>query len=351
MLQCNRLHYKAYSFMTIQKVAKEAGVSVATVSRTFNFPEQVSESTRTRVQQAAARLNYFPNASARNLRTQHTRAIGVVLPTLVNPVFSECLQGIAETAANNGYSIMPFTTSYTEQAEQNAVKQLIQLRVDGIVLVVADPNNSPTLELLSKTKIPYVLIYNWSDQHPCVSVNNQQAFTEIVSHLAQLGHQNIAMVSGLRSASDRAQQRYQGFLQGMAQENLTLHPIIEVPFVDHAIEAITAALKKSRAITALVCSNDLMAIRAIRAAHLCHFQVPKDISITGFDGIRLAQDLTPSLTTIVQPNTEIGRRSVKLLTEHLQRGTKPTAESSILLAHHLQIAESSTTPSLIFNTF
>lgn len=339
-----------YLFMTIQKVAKEAGVSVATVSRTFNYPDQVSQTTRLRVQEAAARLHYFPNASARNLRTQHTRTIGVVLPTLINPVFSECLQGIAEMAAEQGYSIMPFTTSYTQEAEQEAVRQLIHFGVDGMILVVADPNHSSALEILSRSNIPYVLTYNWSENHPCISVNNQQAFTEIVHHLAQLGHQNIAMVSGLRSASDRAQQRYQGFLTGIAENNLALLPIIEVPFIDHAIDAIAVELKKAKAITALVCSNDLMAIRAIRAASLCQMQVPSDISITGFDGIRLAQDLNPSLTTVAQPNTEIGRRSVEVLTTHLRHGSTPTSAASILLNHQLQLAESSASPRSLHHT-
>lgn len=333
--------------MTIQKVAKEAGVSVATVSRTFNYPDQVSEKTRLRVQEAAAQLNYFPNASARNLRTQHTRTIGVVLPTLINPVFSECLQGIAEMAAEQGYSIMPFTTSYTQSAEQEAVEQLMHFGVDGLILVVSDPHNSPALDVLRKSKIPYVLTYNWSEKHPCVSVDNQQAFTEIVHYLARLGHKKIAMVSGLRHASDRAQQRYQGFLNGIAQQNLEVLPIIEVPFIDHAVEAITSELKKSTPPTALVCSNDLMAIRAIRAASLCQLQVPKDISVTGFDGIRLAQDLTPSLTTIAQPNTEIGRRSVELLTKHLRLGSRPCAASSLLLDHQLHIAESSAVPAFL----
>src|SRR5690606_31136917 len=159
--------------------------------------------------------------------------------------------------------------------------------------------------------------YNWDPDHPCVSVDNQLAFSEIVAFLADLGHQHIAMVSGQRHASDRAQQRYEGFVKGIEQARLPLLPLIEVPFIDNAVEAIAQALQKERTATALVCSNDLMAIRAIRAAHLCGYQVPRDMSVTGFDGVRLGQDLTPSLTSIAQPNADIGRHSLELLIQHL----------------------------------
>lgn len=332
--------------MNIQKVAQEAGVSVATVSRTFNFPDKVSAATRSKVEAAAARLQYVPNASARNLRTQNTKTIGVLLPTFANPVFTECLQGIAETAAERGFSIMPFTTAYTLEQELESVKKLLNFGVEGMILVVSNPKNSLALKLLRETQTPYVLAYNWDPQHPCVSVNNPQAFVEIVTYLAQLGHQRIAMVSGQRHASDRAQQRYEGFVQGIAQAQLPLLPLIEVPFIDNAVEAIAQALQKDCTATALVCSNDILAIRAIRAAHLCGYQVPLDMSVTGFDGVRLGQDLTPSLTTVAQPNADIGRHSLELLIQHLRQQTPLHPDSSLLLPHTLHPAESSAAPSL-----
>lgn len=331
--------------MNIRKVAQEAGVSVATVSRTFNFPDKVSAATRNKVEAAAARLKYVPNASARSLRTQNTNTIGVLLPTFANPVFTECLQGIAETAAARGFSIMPFTTAYTLEQELESVKKLLNFGVEGVILVVSNPKHSPALKLLQATNTPYVLAYNWDVDHPCVSVNNQQAFAMVVDYLAQLGHQHIAMVSGQRHASDRAQQRYEGFVQGIEQAGLQLLPLIEVPFIDNAVEAIAQALRNNCKATALVCSNDLMAIRAIRAAHLCGYQVPNDMSVTGFDGIRLGQDLTPSLTSIAQPNASIGRHSLDLLINHLTQHTPLHPSSSILLPHYLQPAESSAAPS------
>ncbi|MCQ9616167.1 LacI family transcriptional regulator [Paenalcaligenes niemegkensis] len=333
---------------TIQKVAKEAGVSVATVSRTFNLPDKVNAETRKIVEQAAARLRYIPNASARSLRTQRSQTLGVVLPTLNNPVFAECLQGIAQAAAAAGYSIMPFTTDYLLKQEESAVRALHGFGVDGLILVVSDPRASATLDFVREQNIPYVLAYNSNDEHPCISVDNPAAFARMVAYLVSLGHQRIAMVSGRRSDSDRAQQRYSGFLAGMTAAGLQPHQaIIEVPFIDNAVDQIVQALQHKPRPSALVCSNDLLAIRAIRAAHQLGLRVPDDISITGFDGIRLGQDLTPSLTTISQPNADIGRYSVSLLIQCLSQGSKPGPSASLLLNYVLCPAESSAPPSQV----
>jgi len=327
--------------LTIQAVAKEAGVSVATVSRTFNAPDKVSEKTRKRVQQAANRLQYIPNASARTLRTQRSQTLGVVLPTLTNPVFAECLQGIAQAAAAARYSIMPFTTDYQAGREDEAVRTLSGFGVDGIILVVSDPASSVALDFVRAQSIPYVLAYNRHPNHPCITVDNTAACTLMVDHLVSLGHTRIAMISGQHSASDRAKQRYRGFLDGMAKAGLKPYPLIEVPFIDDAVEQIAQVLKDGDRPSALVCSNDVLAIRAIRAAHLCKLQIPADISITGLDGIRLGRDLTPSLTTISQPNAEIGRYSVSVLIQSLRQGSMPGPAASMLLNYVLYPAESS----------
>jgi AraC-like DNA-binding protein len=117
--------------MSIQHVARRAGVSVATVSRAFNQPGQVAPATRQQIEQAAQALGYLPNASARTLRTQRSRVLGVVLPSLLNPVFAECLQGMAEAAARAGYALVPHTTDYELGREEQAVRQLLAANVDG----------------------------------------------------------------------------------------------------------------------------------------------------------------------------------------------------------------------------
>lgn len=325
--------------MSIQEVARQAGVSVATVSRAFNLPDKVSAETRERVESVARELGYRPNASARTLRTQRSRVLGVVLPTLLNPVFAECLDGIAHAAAELGYAILPVTTDYQIGQEERAVDLLLSENVDGMILVVSNPATSIALQRLCKVGTPYVLAYNRHAEHPCVSVDSELAVTQLVTRLADLGHQQIAMVCGQLSASDRAQQRYRGFLQGMQAAGLAPR-LLEVPFIDDAAAALADLIQGETRPTALLCSNDLLAIRAIRAVRQAGLRVPEDISVTGFDGIALGLDLTPMLSTVVQPNARIGATSVELIVQALIGGTLPGSEASQILSHSWRAGES-----------
>ena len=326
--------------MSIQAVAAKAKVSVATVSRAFNFPDKVTPATRELVERVARELHYVPNASARTLRTQRSRALGVVLPTLLNPTFAECLQGIARAAIAGGYAIIPVTTGYQLDEEERAVHLLLAGNVDGLILVVSNPSTSAALARLRTTGTPYVLAYNRHADHPCVTVDSEAAVADAVTRLVLLGHRRIAMVSGTLAASDRAQQRYRGYQKGMADAGLKAPPLIEVPFVESAIDALTTVLRADNRPTALICSNDLLAIRSIRAAHLSGLSVPDELSVVGFDGIALGEDLTPALTTIAQPNSDIGRHSVELLIQAMAGGTTLQAEASLLLPHTFRDGES-----------
>lgn len=327
--------------MSIQAVAAKAGVSVATVSRAFNFPDKVTPATRELVERVARELHYVPNASARTLRTQRSRVLGVVLPTLLNPTFAECLQGIARAAIAGGYAIIPVTTGYQLDEEERAVHLLLAGNVDGLILVVSNPSTSTALPRLRAAGVPYVLAYNRHPDHPCVSVDSEGAVADAVTRLVLLGHRRIAMVSGTLAASDRAQQRYRGYLKGMADAGLGAPPLIEVPFVETAVDALSQQLQATRnRPTALICSNDLLAIRSIRAAHLSGLSVPDDLSVIGFDGIALGEDLTPALTTIAQPNSDIGRHSVELLIQAMAGGTTLQADASLLLPHAFRDGES-----------
>jgi DNA-binding LacI/PurR family transcriptional regulator len=326
--------------MSIQSVAAKAGVSVATVSRAFNFPDKVTPATRELVERIARELNYVPNASARTLRTQRSRVLGVVLPTLLNPTFAECLQGIARAAIAGGYAIIPVTTGYQLDEEERAVHLLLAGNVDGLILVVSNPSTSAALARLRITGTPYVLAYNRHPEHPCVTVDGEAAVADAVTRLVLLGHRRIAMVSGTLAASDRAQQRLRGYKKGMADAGLKAPPLIEVPFVESAVDTLAKVLQAEDRPTALICSNDLLAIRSIRAAHLSGLRVPDDLSVVGFDGIALGEDLTPALTTIAQPNSDIGRHSVELLIQAMAGGATLQADASLLLPCFFRDGES-----------
>lgn len=326
--------------MNIQEVARKAGVSVATVSRAFNLPDKVTPATRALVERVAIELGYQPNASARTLRTQRSRVLGVVLPTLLNPTFAECLQGIAATSQQAGYAIQPLTTAYDVAQEEDAVNRLLAANVDGLILVVSSPSSSKALQRLQALGRPYVLAYNRHSDHPCVSVDSEGASADVVARLVALGHRAITMVSGTLAASDRAQQRYRGYLQGMQAAGELTPQLLEVPFVQAAGDAILACLRQSHRPTALFCSNDLLAIRSIRAAAQAGLQVPKDLAVVGFDGIALGDDLQPQLSTVAQPNSEIGARSVELLVQALASGQRLLPEAGLVLPHRFRAGES-----------
>ena len=333
--------------LTIRDVSGRAGVSPATVSRVFNAPQKVTPDLRERVQLAARELGYRPNSSARSLRMQRTRALGVVLPTLLNPVFAECLQGIAQAAMAGGYSIVPITTEYEVAHEASAANLLLARGVDALILCVANAARSAVLAQLRAARAPYVLVYNRHARHPCVSVDGRAAVGALVARLHALGHRHILMVSGALAKSDRAQQRHQGYVQGMQQAGLEPQ-LLEVPFMDGATDGIAAHLAAQAgsrtAPSALVCSNDLLAIRSVRAAHQVGLRVPHDLSITGFDGIALGEDLTPALSTIVQPSAQIGARSVELLLRALAGPGVLDSSASLTLPLHFRDGESIAAP-------
>ena len=331
--------------MSIHDVAREAGVSVATVSRVFNLPDKVTASTREHVLRVASRLGYVANNSARTLRTQRSHVLGVVLPTLANPVFAECLEGIANGAAAGGYAIQPLMTHYQLESETLAVNQLLAANVDAMVLVVSNPADSPGLQRLIQNGLPYVLAYNRAPDHPCVSVDSEQAVVELIARLNALGHQRIAMVTGKLQASDRAQQRCSGYRIGMQAQGNGYLELLEVPFIETALDQINPLLLSAERPTALICSNDLLAIRCLRAAHLAGLAVPQQLTVVGFDGIALGQDLTPVLSTITQDNAAIGQRCVELLVKSLQTSQALSPHDSLTLAHGFRPGESCAAPS------
>ena len=330
--------------MSIQDVAKQARVSVATVSRVFNLPDKVTPGTRERVEKVAKKLGYVANASARTLRTQRSRVLGVVLPTLLNPVFAECLSGIASAATRAGYAILPITTDYELALEDRAVNLLLAGNVDGMILVVSNPATSKALERLQALSIAYALAYNRHPGHPCVSVDSEAAVSAVVRRLTKLGHTRITLVTGLLAASDRAQQRLRGYQQGMAGLKVKKTQVLEVPFVASAVDEIRTMLTQGQRPTALVCSNDLLAIRCIRAASLAGLKVPDDISVVGFDGIALGEDLTPMLSSVTQPNAGMGRAAVELLLQAISSGHALLPSASVVLAHGFRQGESYAAP-------
>ncbi|OZI66270.1 LacI family DNA-binding transcriptional regulator [Bordetella genomosp. 11] len=292
---------------SILDIARDAGVSPATVSRAFNRPGLLRPDTLQRIERVARESGFRPNRVGSSLRSGSTRTIGMALPTLCNPVFAECFEGAEAWAHDHGYSIMVTTTGYDLPREAAAVRSLLDHQVEGVLLAVANAARSATLRELAHEGLPYVLVYNESPSHPCVSVDNMAAARDMVRWLASEGHTRIALVTGPLAASDRARRRLQG-ARACARE-LGLPPPVHLCMPSHtAADAglLRQALGERLAPTALFCSNDLLAASVIAELRALGLRVPDDLSVCGFDGMHFAALMVPPLTTVEQPSRDIG---------------------------------------------
>ena len=303
---------------TIKDVASHAGFSIATVSRAINSPELVDPKTLQIIRDSIAATRYRPSALGRMLRAEHSRVIGVVVPTIANPVFGETLQGVDEGAAGAGYRLMLMTTEYDATRERTAIDTLLEHRVDGLILTVADARANPLLDELDEAGLPYVLTHNdassETDRPPhrsSVSVDNFTAARDGVTQMIEHGHRRIWMLAGTLAASDRAQQRYAGYAAAMRDAGLTPVPVLECAFsTEHLAPGALAALTTGpERPTALFCSNDRLAMVAISSLADAGVDVPGQMSVLGFDGLSIGNLLAPRLASICVPNREIGRQA------------------------------------------
>jgi DNA-binding LacI/PurR family transcriptional regulator len=323
---------------TMQDVALRAGVSIATVSRVFNGSNAVVPATAMAVESAAKSLGFRPNLVGRHLREKKTKTIGVMLPTISHPVFAECLQSMEAVASENDVAILFASTGYNEGLEERASELLLQRRVDGLILTVANATTSNLLIKLDEERTPYVLAYNQPmDVHrKFVSVNNQLAADEMVQHLIALGHTKIQMVLGKSLQSDRSQLRYEGYVNAINAHGLEPTAPVEVDFLSKDFGfAIEEIVNRNQPPSALFCSNDQLAMTVISQLQRLGISVPDDISIAGFDGIEIGQLMSQRLTSIAQPNSLIGRFAI----ENLLKLIDKQPSQSTILSHSILIGD------------
>ena len=327
---------------TIKHVASRAKVSLATVSRALNETGLVAEGTAQQVMKAARELGFRPNHVGRNLRINRTRTIGIMLPTFGNMVFAECLQGVEAAGRERQYAITVATTGYRPENEDGVSEFLLRHRVDGLILTVANGSRNRALDKLDREGIPYVLAYNQLTRagRPTVSVDNRAAARQAIEYLLSLGHKRIRMLSGSFKDSDRARLRYNGYADAMRAAGLAPEAPVEIPFLTaDARTHLIHALEQRPRPTALFCSNDYLAMVAVRDLLAMGMRVPEDISVIGFDGMESSALTQPVLTTVVQPSQEIGRATAALLFAMLEAEESP---SSVILPHTLRVGGTAT---------
>ena len=260
--------------------------------------------TREQVFAAARELGFRPNLLGRQLRLQTTQLIGVVVPNLLNPVFAEQFQAMERAARLRGYSLLLATTDYSSERESIVVEELLRQRVDGLVLTVTDAESNSVLNSLASEQTPFVLAYHQpsNPSYSAVSVDNRAGMALATRYLLEAGHRRISMVAGPALQSDRARLRYAGYCDAMREYGLKSRAVIEMPAHTQAeFAAIEPFLQGPQAPTALVCSNDFLAISLIAELRRNAWNVPEQLSVMGFDGIALGTQMHPTLCSVVQP--------------------------------------------------
>jgi len=307
---------------TVKEIAAAANVSVATVSRALQRPEVVSETTRLHIQEVVRRLGYTPNALARNLRTARTRLIIALLPDIANPFFSEVIRGIEQVAHESGYSVLLGETQSSLVREQAYADMVAARQADGIITM---SHRVPSIPMQGRLPVVNACEYVKDAQISSVYVDNVAAARVAVDYLLMLGHREIAFIAG-PPASPICVDREQGYRLALQRAEIAHKPALTVAG-DFSIEAgeraIELLLSQGHSFSAVFCSNDEMAIGAMRALSASGLRVPDDVSVVGFDDIRFARYTTPALTTVAQPKNALGREAMSMLIELLGDAEAP----------------------------
>lgn len=306
---------------TLEDVAEAAGVSPATVSRYLNNPEIVSRSRRARVKAAIDKLNYVPHGAARSLASRRSRMIGAVFPSLESTLFGGALEALQTEIAAEGYSLVVASSGYDPQRESEHIQNLVASGVDALMLV-GSARAAEVYQPIARRGIPYVLIWvaEADGGHPCIGFDNRAAAAEITGHLLDMGHRRIAVISGLTAGNDRAQARIAGIRQALEQRRLSLPDdyLVECPFgVGEGRDAFRLLMSRQPRPTAVVCGSEPLAYGAIFEGQALGLDIPGEVSVTGFDDMWLAGELTPALTTIRTPKREMGRAAGQFLLSRL----------------------------------
>lgn len=333
--------------MDIQEVARRAKVSTATVSRVLNGSNKVRESTAKRVRRVVESLNYVPNNSARNLRIGRSELFGLIISDIKNPFFPDLIDRFEELATAQGINVVFTHTNYDDQRMRSCIQRLVERNVDGIAVMTSEVNE-PALEMTKRAKVPVVLLNQpaLASKYTNIVVDYSRGYREAVDHLKKLGHREIAFLSGPPTLSS-VQRRLEAFESAMAKSRLKFRKECLITGdlrVEGGRMAAGQLLKLRPRPSALVATNDLMAVGALQAALSAGLSVPGDLSIVGFDDLPIAAMMHPELTTIHLSRREIAVDAFKRLLYLCQKETAALPNLSPKIDPYLVVRGSTAPP-------
>ena len=327
--------------MDIKAIARRARVSIATVSRTINRVPTVDPQLAKRVWKVVDELGYFPSSAARSLVSGRSRVFGLIVPEITNPFFPEIVQTFENLAVQHSYEILLTSTVHDSKRMELSVRRMIERRVDGVAILTFGLEEA-LIEHLRFRKVPLVFVDVGPDL-PRVSnicVNYKNGIRQAVQHLAALRHTRIAFVTGplhLKSAAARRR----AFEESMRE--IDLDPGV-IAVGDHTLEGGMRALAdlagRRNPLTAVLCSNDMTALGVMREAYHRGIPIPQQLSVVGFDDIRLAQFVIPPLTTVQMSQHELAKIAFGALMKDVERKQPKTGRTNYEMNTSLVLRDS-----------
>lgn len=323
-----RRRRQQHATVRIEDVARVAGVSAITISRTINKPDSVAEDTRKAVWDAIEKTGYIPNQLAGSLASSRTRTVGVIIPTIVNSIFADKVQGMTDVLYAAGYQLLLANSGYSPETEADQVAAFLAQRPSGLVLTGVT-HSERTRRILSRADVP--VVETWTIARGPIDMiagfSNRAACYAMTKHLAACGYRRIAFVSAPVKYNDRAAGRREGYMRALADLGLPRDKSLvrEASFtLENGARAFSELLDEHPDVEAVFFANDILAAGAMFEAFRRGMSVPKDIGIAGFDDVDLAQQVVPALTTVKIPRYEIGAEAAKLLLARIEGKTPPS---------------------------
>jgi LacI family transcriptional regulator len=331
--------------LTIKDIARLAEVSTATVSMILNNKDgNISTATREKVLKIVKENNYIPNTMARSLVTRQTKTIGLVIPDIANPFFPELARGAEDKASEAGYNIIYCNTDDDVEKEEKYINMLSEKMVDGIVFTHS-AKRVEGVSPIDRGNIPVILIdrdLESSNVKGKVLVDNVEGAYKGVKHLIDRGYRQIAFISGALT-SNTAKDRLAGYKKALEEGGIEYNPSYVKAGqykTEWGLKATQQLLEEGISFDAVFCGNDLIAISVMKALKSRGYRIPEDIGIVGFDDIYMASIVEPGLTTVKQPNYEMGYKAVELLIGVLEKAEGKVKQKKVILNTELIIRSS-----------
>lgn len=301
----------------MRHVAKAAGVSTATVSRAVNTPELVSLALRNRIAAVVRDLGWVPHGAARALTTRRSGAIGAVFPTLSHGDFARAAEALQDELTANGYTLLLACSQYDLEQEHRLVRQFVERGVDAIALV-GNTHHPALVALLEGRSVPYVNTFNFvpGSAGNCIGPDNRKAMFDLTKHLLAQGHRNFGVIAQSIRNNDRATARLQGIRDALAEAGLGIRPqhLQEGRWtIAEGRQLMAAILAHRPRPTAVICGNAYLAVGAVLEALEAGIELPKELSIVGYDDIEIMQELPVPVTTLRVRSDDVGRRAAAYL--------------------------------------